>query len=128
MFDFYERRKIKQWLYSWSFFVVLLIASVFLTHGVWGVYQKERQTRINKQQRLAHLDELNTRREALEKEINQLSTERGIDEEIRQKFEVAMEGEEVIVIVDPPLNGSLSNITESKNTFERFLGAVMFWR
>ncbi|MFC1733185.1 septum formation initiator family protein [candidate division KSB1 bacterium] len=128
MFDFYERRKIKQWLYSWPFLVVLVVVSVFLTHGVWGVYQQEHITRINKNQRLTHLEELEIREKALQKEINRLSTERGIEEEIRQKFEVAKEGERVIVIVEPPVNGSGAGKETKLNIFERLSNVVIFWR
>ena len=128
MFNFYERRKIRQRLYSWPSLLVLIVASAFLMNGVWGVFQKERQTSINKSQRLAHLEELEIRENSLKEEIDRLNTERGIEEEIRQEFGVAKEGEEVIVIVDLPLNGSDFGIEESRSRFERFLGAIIFWR
>ena len=128
MFDFYERRRIKRWLYSWPFLIVLIVASGSLLNGVWGVYQQERQTRINRNQRLTHLEELKIREGALKEEIDRLNTGRGIEEEIRQKFEVAKEGERVIVIVDPPENGPGFEVEEPKNQFEKFLGAIMFWR
>ncbi len=128
MFDFYERRKIKQWLYSWSFLAVLFISSTFIAHGVWGVYQKERQTRINKNQQLTYLEGLKVRQEALEEEITGLNTERGIEEEIRQKFEVAKEGENVIVIVESPVNRLLVDIKKNESIFKKLLGAVLFWK
>ncbi|NQV93445.1 septum formation initiator family protein [Candidatus Kaiserbacteria bacterium] len=127
MFDFYEKRKIRQWLYSWPFLILLIIMSIFLTHGVWGVYQQEVQTRVNKNQRVAHLEELEVRRNALQDEINRLNTERGIEEEIRQKFEVAKEGEGVIVIVEPP---SSLEVEEEVyyGVLKRFTDMVIFWR
>lgn len=97
-------------------------------HGVWGVYQKEHQARINKHRRLAHLEELKAMQGALKEEIDQLSTGRGIDEEIRQKFEVAKEGERVIVIVESPLNKHLSEGKKDENILKKLLGAVLFWR
>lgn len=128
MFDFYERRKIKQWLYSWPFLIILIVVSILLSHGVWEVFKQERQTRINKNQRLTHLEELEIRKNALQEEINRLNTERGVEEEIRQKFEVAKEGEEVIVIVDPPLSDSFSEDEISKNLFRNLIESVIFWR
>ena len=127
MFDFYEKRKIKQWIYSWPFLVLLVVISVFLAHGVWGVYQQELQTRINKNQRLTHLKELEVRKSALQDEINRLSTERGIEEEIRQKFEVAKEGESVIVIVEPP-NDSYTEEGDYRGVIQRVIDTVIFWR
>ncbi len=128
MFDFYEKRKIKQWLYSWPFIVILIIISVFLIHGVWGVYQQERLTRINKSQRLEYLKGLKTREDALQKEINHLNTKRGMEEEIRQKFEVAKNGEKVIVIVEPPVSDSGVEDKRSSNIFDRILDSIVFWR
>ena len=128
MFDFYERRRIKQWLYSWPFLIVLIITSIFLAHGVWGVYQQERLTRVIKNQRLTHLEELEIREDALQEEINRLNTERGIEEEIRQKFEVAKEGEGVIVIVEPPLNGSEADKEAHISIFNRLSRMIIFWR
>ena len=128
MFDFYERRRIKHWIYSWPTLVVLVIICIFLANGVWGVYKQERQTRINKNQRLSHFNDLKIRKDSLEEEINRLNTERGIEEEIRKKFEVAKEGEEVIVIVDSPENVSLYEINKSSGRLERFLTTILFWR
>ena len=128
MFDFYERRKIRQWLYSWPSFVILLAVSVFLAHGVWGVYQQERITRINKNQRSAYLEELKGRKTALEEEMARLNTDRGVEEEIRQKFEVAKEGEKELVIVDPPDRSSGAGDQTKEGLWNRILSAVTFWR
>jgi len=125
MFDFYEKRKIKQKLYSWPFLIVLAAMSMFLIHGVWGVYEQERTTRINKNQRILYLEELKVREDSLDKEINRLNTDRGIEEEIRQKFEVAKDGERMIIIVDPPLNNDASNTETKKNIFKRFFESIM---
>lgn len=128
MFDFYERRKIKQWLYSWPFLIILIFISVLLIRGVSEVYQQERITRVNKNQRIEYLEELENREDALQKEIDRLNTGRGVEEEIRQKFEVAKEGEEVIVIVEPPLNGSGVEIGTEESVFKRFFEVIMFWK
>lgn len=118
----------KQWLYSWPSLLVLLIISGFLIHGVWEVYQQERQTRVNKNQRLAHLEELEDRKEALEEEIARLGTARGVEEEIRQKFEVAKAGEAVIVIVEQPLKDLNTESVIEESFLSRFFGGVIFWR
>ena len=127
MFDFYERRRFKQYLYSWPAIVVLGFACLWLALSVWGVYTQERQTRITKGERQAYLEELQVREAALNEEIARLRTDRGIEEEIRQKFEVAKEGEEVIVIVDAPNQSGAEGAQEGR-PFGRFLQALMFWR
>lgn len=128
MFDFYERRKIKQRLFSWPAIVVLIILCVWLIRGVWDVYMQERQTRINKDQRLSHLEELQEREYALQTEIDRLNTDRGIEAELRQKLEVAKEGEQVIVLLDAPEIPSGGQAGEPEGFFARMLGTVIFWR
>jgi len=121
MLDFYEKRKLKQLLYSKVTLVVLLLVAVALIASVWGVYQKERETRIKRAGRAEELKELEGRAASLESEIDRLSTKRGIEEEIRGKFEVAKEGEEVIVIVDAPEDKSEQTQKKRESLWSKFL-------
>lgn len=102
MSDFYEQRRIKHFLYSWPFIILLGVILVIFFRAAWGAYLDERETQIVKQQRVVYLDELKDREASIQTEIDRLNTSRGVEEEIRQKFEVAKEGEGVIVIVDAP--------------------------
>jgi len=103
MLEFHERRKLKRLLYSKVTLVVLLVVAALLLHSVWNVYQKEHGTRIIKAKRLEELNSLRGREAALQAEIDRLNTSRGVEEEIRKKFEVVREGESVIVIIDAPV-------------------------
>ena len=124
MFDFYEKRKIKQLLYSWPVLFLLAVLFILLLNGVWGVYEQEKETRINKNQRLLYLEELKERKNVLQEEIDRLKTPRGMEEEIRQKFEVAREGEGVIVIVDAPDSEGDRKINGHKGILNRFLDFI----
>lgn len=101
---------------------------VWLSWSVWGVYRQERQTGENTERRLAQLEELLERERALDTEIERLSTDRGIEEEIRRKFEVAKAGEEVIVIVDTPASLGAGQQDAAAGFFGRFLDAIIFWK
>lgn len=101
MFDFYEKRKVKQLMYSKVSLVILAIVVILLLNSVWNIFRKEAETRINRAKLENSLEELKERESVLREEIERLSTERGIEEEVRSKFEVAREDEEVMVIVDP---------------------------
>ncbi|HEY4517974.1 MAG TPA: septum formation initiator family protein [Candidatus Paceibacterota bacterium] len=102
MFDFHERRKLRRYLYSPGVLLVLLVLVVFLARGVWHVYDKERETGLITAQKQAILDELKSREASLTAELDRLKTVRGIEQELREKYEVAKEGEKVIVLVEPP--------------------------
>ena len=56
-------------------------------------------------------------------EIERLSTERGVDEEIRTKFRVVKEGEGMIVLVDSPDVSS----TSSQNNAKSFWSKILDW-
>ncbi len=102
MLEFHERRKLKQFLYSKGMLVVLAALAVVLGNAVWNIYGKEREAVARRLEREAELTDLTKRSGVLAAEIERLSTARGIEEEVRKKFEVAGPGEGVIILVEPP--------------------------
>ena len=114
--DFHEKRKLKKLLYSKPTLIVLGFLVVWLSFNVFSMYKKERDTRLRRIEQREVLNELESREESLREEIERLSTERGIEEEVRSKFEVGKEGEEVVIIVDNP-EAEDSNIKDLKKTF-----------
>ena len=102
MLDFHEKRKMRNLVYSKVVLFFLLMIIFLLSYSVWGIYQKERETQIRKTQRAQVLTEVKERERVLEEEIERLSTQRGVEEEIRSKFDVARVGERILVIVDAP--------------------------
>ena len=116
MFDFYEKRKFKRLLYSKVTLIALGLLVIWLFFNVFSMYKKERDTRLRRIEQRGVLDELEGREESLREEIERLSTERGIEEEVRSKFEVGKEGEKVIIIVDNP-EGEDVDKRDTKKTF-----------
>ena len=80
------------------------------------MYEKERDTRLKRIEQREILNELEGRESSLREEIERLSTERGIEEEVRSKFEVGKDGEEIIIIVDNP-EGENAEKKETEKTF-----------
>ena len=119
MIGFYEKRKLKKVLYSRPTLVVLIIVILFLLNGVWNIYQKEKSTDIKKDITKEEFDAILEREAVLTKEINRLSTERGKEQEIRKKFNVARVGEEVVVIIDAPISDDGKNEDEEKGFWQR---------
>ncbi|HEY4502205.1 MAG TPA: septum formation initiator family protein [Candidatus Paceibacterota bacterium] len=101
MTNFHQKRKLKRFLYSPIVLIPLALVVFFLGVSVSNVYKKEQETRIRRDKQTAELRALEVRAEALQAELEKLSSERGVESEIRSKFEVAKENEHVIVIVDP---------------------------
>lgn len=68
--------------------------------AVWGVYQKERETKEKRQVAEAERDTTRAHEDALRTEVHRLGTPRGIEEELRTQFELSKEGEGLIVLVE----------------------------
>ena len=116
MIDFHEKRKLKQFLYSKVTLVVLAIVVLLLLNSVWNIFLKERVTNTTRKKLEREFVELQEREALLREEIERLSTPRGVEEEIRSKFEVAKEGEETMVIIDPG-RGDSADTDDSKKSF-----------
>lgn len=121
MLDFHEKRKMRNLVYSKVVLFFLLMIIFLLSYSVWGIYQKERETQIRKTQRAQVLTEVKERERVLEEEIERLSTQRGVEEEIRSKFDVARVGERILVIVDAPEENVPLKNEEGVTMWQRFL-------
>ncbi len=98
--DFRERSQVRRALYSIPMMGVILILLVIAVQGAWGMYEKHLDARGKESQVREELAALNAREAELRTDIEQLSSERGIEAEIRERFMVAKEGEQVIVLTD----------------------------
>lgn len=81
--------------------LLLMGVTVAGSFGVWGVYQKERESHRMRTEHEHELSDLVSRRTALEKQLKELDTERGKETILREQYGLAGAGEGVIVIVDP---------------------------
>ena len=118
MLDFYQKRKLKVILASRI--VQVLVVSVTLL-VIWSAYTRyqiademaERRVEVEKEAQA-----LQERKEALETEVQYLSDERGIEAEMRRQFDVAKDGEKVVVIVEDE-SDSVETIPIATSTNER---------
>lgn len=129
MFEFHEKRKIKSILYSRTTLAVLLVPILLMTYVALGAYEKKEQASERREALSAELATLEARAHDLEEDIAILSDPRGIESELRNRYEVGREGEEVIVFIDEEPErdtGSSSAETPSEETgiWERFFGTL----
>jgi len=100
MFDYGERKYIRSIIYSKISIFILVIFVVLIIKNVWIAYQDEKITRINNEVARQELNELNGGEKNILFEIEKLETRLGREEEIRNKFRVAKEGEEMVMIIN----------------------------
>jgi len=97
-----DKRLVRRILFGKIGLLVLFIIFVLFAKGTWSVYQKARFAKENQIQAEQELKSLYDHETTLSAELNKLNTPRGLEEEIRHKFDVGREGEEMIVLVDTP--------------------------
>ncbi len=132
VFDFHEKRKIKSWVFSKPAIALLLIASFFLARSVYERYQKERETAQKHSEASAELASLEAHAAELEGEVNRVQSRRGIEEEIRDRFDKTKEGEREVIVMDER-GATTSTSTETTVPKEAkkssgFFSWLFFWR
>jgi len=126
MFDFYQKRKIRSLVnsrYTQGFllFLVLLVGwSAFVRFQIASEMSDRRE--LAAQEALL----LRAQKDALQEQVDYLSNERGIEAEMRRQFDVALEGEQVVVIVEPEAGPEIQPLSASST--EDGAAWYQFWR
>lgn len=94
-------RNVRRLLYSPIAIILLTVAFVLLLKAALGAYTNEQRSREELQNVRQNAEELSGREEFLSTEIERLESPRGLEEELRNKYPVAKEGERMIIIVEP---------------------------
>ena len=99
-----QKKKITEYLYSKPAIALLIILAGFLSVAVYQRFSVEREMAARRDAVEEQRNDLLERKQELEERVEYLSGDRGIEEEIRKHFDVAKEGEKVIIIVDKEEN------------------------
>lgn len=99
MLEFRQKKRPLKFYYSNALIFFLFVIFVLVLKGVWNIYVKERLAIADKIDRVEDIASLKSRKLFLENELNRLKTENGVEREIREKFNVKKEGENVAVII-----------------------------
>ena len=122
MFDFHQKRKLKTVLTSRYTQGVLLVIALVIGWSAYTRYEIAAEMAERRYELEAEAAELEVRKTDLEKQVDYLSHERGIEAEMRRQFDVALEGEQVVVIVDPEAEEEVEPLSTStpKRTWYQF--------
>ena len=104
-----RRQKTRKIIYSTPTLVLLALIVAILARSAFGAIKKEQES----SEKVKELDNravsLEDRQAELEKDINRINTEAGIEEEIRSKLNVSKDEESFVVLVDSEENKTLSS-------------------
>jgi len=126
MFDFYEKRKLKVLLGSPYVQAVVFLITVFVAWNAFTRFQIASEMADRREQVEIEAAVLQERKDSLETEVNYLSDERGIEAELRRQFDVAKDGEKVVVIVEEEETEEVETIPLAPSTNEKRW--YQFWR
>lgn len=122
MIEFQRKKKTRRYFNSPILTAVLILVLVFLVFSGRNIFLKKKG--VDYQYDLANSESRSVQDEKvfLSEEIKHMSTDRGIEEEIRKKFGVAEEGEMMAVIIEPEDNGVQAvSPDEEKGFWSKFL-------
>lgn len=110
MLEFYKQKSWWRAVQSPLAITVLLVVVIVLGMEVYERYTIEREMAGRRVEVERKLDELSGRRDQLKEKVEYLSNERGIEAEMRRNFDVAQEGEKVIIILEDESEASTEPI------------------
>ncbi len=126
--DLKERTRIRRFVYAKPTILAVFVLSIVTLNGAWGMYQKSQEAITNKDKAVLEANVLMAHEKELRADISKLSSERGQEEEIRNRFMVAKDGEKVIIVSEPEDNIAHTVTVEDTNKtstlIDKFKNAV----
>ncbi len=105
MARFGKKNTLQSVVFSKFTLILLVIFSLYFSFSVFERYQVERDMADRRASVEAQVADLEARKAALAERVEFLQGESGIESEIRRNFDVAKEGEQVVIIVDDDQGG-----------------------
>jgi cell division protein FtsB len=116
-------KKPERFIYSTPFLVVVGLITLSVVSGAWNMYEKAQITEENLSKVEKAYAELQKRESGLVANVQQLQTPFGVEAEIRNKYGYVKDGEEVVVIVNEPIeNGDASTTVKTKKSLWKKIG------
>lgn len=116
MFDFQQKRKIRT-IFTSRITQIILFGLSFLI--LWNVYERYLIARDVAERRVsleAEIKKMEERKDSLEEEVKYISSERGVEAEMRRQFDIARDGEQVVIILDKEETATVtSNMDEDQD-------------
>lgn len=128
VFDFHQKRKIRTILNSPITQGAILSMALLAGWSAYVRFDIAMEMRDRRIQAELQAEALQARKEALEKQVDYLSSERGIEAEMRRQFDVALPGEKVVVIVDDKDKGPEVKPLSTSTKPEEDAPWYQFWR
>lgn len=124
MQKFGKKKSYTDWLYTRPVVFFLGVLVVLMGVAVFGRFGVERDMYARRMAAEEQLEKVEARKAEMEKEVEYLEGERGIEEEIRKHFDVAREGETVVILTGEPPEEEIVETPEPEMPAKWY----QFWR
>lgn len=121
MLGFHEKRRMARFFFSKGTMLLLLVLVALMGYAALNAYERRQEAHERRMAVSDQLDRLRARADVLTADIAHLEDPRGIEAELRKRYDVGKEGEEVIILIDEPELRASTSVPTSKHTslFER---------
>jgi cell division protein FtsB len=120
----FKKGKINSFWHSPLTLVFLFCFLIIFAYNLIGLVEKERDTSEKKSLILDQIDSLKKRESMLNDDISKLNTDAGIEDVIREKYQVVKPGEKIVVIVDDKKDDISTQQTKSDHSFWNWVKRV----
>lgn len=121
-----SKNSLNKIIYSKPMVVVLFVFLALLSYSVFSLYKKRNEALVKAKSAQVELDRVKEKQDQIDSSLEKLSTPEGMEDAIRNKFQVVKDGEGLIVVTDPNAKG-VEEQEEVKQTFweriKEFFGA-----
>lgn len=118
MRSFQKSNRLRNLMQSRFFLAFLGIIIIIFIFNTFGLVRKMEETRRNRKIAEERITELEISKENLSREIVKLKTEEGVEESIREKFGVAKDGENMILIIEDKNEVDIDQKADSSGFFD----------
>lgn len=119
MLDIQQKRKFRNVIYHKYTILALFALMLVFLHSTWRVYQKKSESLVMKESSNSRLNSLEQREREIDSKIDKLATPAGVEEEIRSKFSVAKDRENMVIIVHEEAT-TVEKTTQGKSFWGKF--------
>jgi cell division protein FtsB len=104
MLTLYQKRKIRRFLHSPLVLFFLFVLVIFLALGTYRAYRVEQEASEKREAVERELSLVAEHKRDLEARTQHLDDPRGVEEELRARYDLAKEGEQVVIMLEdePP--------------------------
>ncbi len=121
-----KKRPIKL-LYTLPSIIVACMLVFVVGKATFGALQKMLDSREKRKLAEKELLYVENRFETLQEKVSYLETEKGVEEAVRDKYNVAKEGEKVFIVVDSNDNTKTQSNIEEEGIFDKMLDLIYKW-